>query len=151
MTKVEINGFEHIERLSFRKLFDDPEVEVVAINDLTDAVMLAHLLKFDSVQGGYGLNHTITNIENSITVDDVEIPIFKEADPAKLPWKELDVDIVLECTSFFTSKKKSQAHVDAGAKKVHLRIFFLREKMIRPCFYTGRLTFLKRAKKKKRS
>lgn len=118
MTKVEINGFGRIGRLSFRKLFDDPEVEVVAINDLTDAAMLAHLLKFDSVQGGYGLNHTITNTENSITVDDVEIPIFKEADPAKLPWKELDVDIALECTGFFTSKEKSQAHVDAGAKKV---------------------------------
>lgn len=118
MTKVAINGFGRIGRLSFRKMFDDPDIEIVAINDLTDAGMLAHLLKFDSVQGHYGGSHEITNGSNSITVDGKEIPIYSEADPANLPWKELDVDIVLECTGFFTSKEKSKVHLQAGAKKV---------------------------------
>ena len=118
MVKIAINGFGRIGRLSFRKVFDDPEFEVVAINDLTSPDMLAHLLKYDSVQGRYADSHEVTSSDNSITVDGREIRIFSEADPVNLPWKELDVDVVLECTGFFTSKEKSQAHIDAGAKKV---------------------------------
>lgn len=118
MVKIAINGFGRIGRLSFRKVFDDPEFEVVAINDLTSPDMLAHLLKYDSVQGRYADLHEVTSSENSISVDGDEIRIFSEADPVNLPWKELDVDVVLECTGFFTSKEKSQAHIDAGAKKV---------------------------------
>ncbi|MBQ9179479.1 MAG: type I glyceraldehyde-3-phosphate dehydrogenase [Firmicutes bacterium] len=118
MVKIAINGFGRIGRLSFRKVFDDPEFEVVAINDLTSPDMLAHLLKYDSVQGRYADLHDVKSTENSISVDGDEIRIFSEADPVNLPWKELDVDVVLECTGFFTSKEKSQAHIDAGAKKV---------------------------------
>lgn len=115
--KIAINGFGRIGRLSFRKVFGDSKYEVVAINDLTSPDMLAYLLKYDSVQGPFR-DHTVENDEKSITVDSKNIPIFSEADPSKLPWKELDVDIVLECTGFFASKAKSQAHIDAGAKKV---------------------------------
>ena len=118
MTKIAINGFGRIGRLAFRKVFDDPECEVVAINDLTSPAMLAHLLKYDSVQGRYSASHDVTNDDNSITVDGKKIPIFSESDAANLPWGEYDVDIVLECTGFYTSKAKSQAHIDAGAKKV---------------------------------
>ena len=117
MIKVAINGFGRIGRLTFRKIFGDSNFEVVAINDLTSPDMLAYLLKYDSVQGPYR-DHTVENDENSITVDGKQIKIFSEADPSKLPWGELDVDIVLECTGFFASKAKSQAHIDAGAKKV---------------------------------
>ena len=115
-TKIAINGFGRIGRLAFRQIFEDKSMEVVAINDLTDPKMLAHLLKYDSVQGRY--NHEVTCDETSITVDGTKITILAEKDPANLPWKELGVDIVLECTGFFTSKAKSQAHIDAGAKKV---------------------------------
>ena len=115
-TKIAINGFGRIGRLAFRQIFEDKSMEVVAINDLTDPKMLAHLLKYDSVQGRY--KHEVTCDENSITVDGTKITILAEKDPANLPWKELGVDIVLECTGFFTSKAKSQAHIDAGAKKV---------------------------------
>ena len=118
MTRIAINGFGRIGRLAFRKVFDDPECEVVAINDLTSPAMLAHLLKYDSVQGRYSASHDVTNDDNSITVDGKKIPIFSESDAANLPWGEYDVDIVLECTGFYTSKAKSQAHIDAGAKKV---------------------------------
>ncbi|MBQ6370082.1 MAG: type I glyceraldehyde-3-phosphate dehydrogenase [Firmicutes bacterium] len=118
MTKIAINGFGRIGRLAFRMVFEDPECEVVAINDLTSPNMLAHLLKYDSVQGRYSATHTVTSDENSLTVDGKKIPIFSEADASKLPWGEYDVDIVLECTGFYTSKAKSQAHIDAGAKKV---------------------------------
>ena len=118
MVKIAINGFGRIGRLAFRKVFDDPECEVVAINDLTSPAMLAHLLKYDSVQGRYSASHDVTNDDNSITVDGKKIPIFSESDAANLPWGEYDVDIVLECTGFYTSKAKSQAHIDAGAKKV---------------------------------
>ena len=115
--KIAINGFGRIGRLTFRKVFGDSKYEVVAINDLTSPDMLAYLLKYDSVQGPFR-DHKVENDEKSLTVDGKQIPVFSEADPSKLPWGELDVDIVLECTGFFASKAKSQAHIDAGAKKV---------------------------------
>lgn len=115
--KVAINGFGRIGRLAFRKIFGDPEFEIVAVNDLTKPDMLAYLLKYDSVQGAYR-DHTVEHNEEFITVDGEKINIYSEPDPAKLPWKALDVDVVLECTGFFASKAKSQAHIDAGAKKV---------------------------------
>lgn len=117
MIKLAINGFGRIGRMAFRKVFDDSEFDVVAINDLTQPGMLAHLLKHDSVQGQYR-GHRVEHGENSITVDGKEITIYAEADAAKLPWKSLGVDVVLECTGFYTSKEKAQAHIDAGAKKV---------------------------------
>ena len=117
MVKVAINGFGRIGRLSFRKIFGNEKFEVVAINDLTDPKMLAYLLKHDSVQGAYA-GHTGECDEKSLTIDGKNIRVYKEADPKNLPWGELGVDIVLECTGFFTSKAKSQAHLDAGAKKV---------------------------------
>ena len=115
--KVAINGFGRIGRLAFRQMFVAEGYEVVAINDLTDPKMLANLLKYDSAQGRWA-GHEITAGEGSITVDGHEIRIYKEADASKLPWKELDVDVVLECTGFYTKKAKAQAHIDAGAKKV---------------------------------
>ena len=115
--RVAINGFGRIGRLAARKILGDKQMEIVAINDLTEPRMLAHLLKYDSSQGMYK-GHDVTFDENSITVDGKRIPIYKEADASKLPWKELDIDVVLECTGFYTSKAKSQAHIDAGAKKV---------------------------------
>ena len=115
--KIAINGFGRIGRLSFRKLIVDEGVEIAAINDLTSADMLAYLLKYDSVQGTF-TGHDISNDETSITIDGKKIPIFKESDASKLPWGELGIDVVLECTGFYTSKEKSQAHIDAGAKKV---------------------------------
>ncbi len=115
-TKIAINGFGRIGRLSFRKMFEDDKFDVVAINDLTTTEMLAYLLKYDSVQGNLG--HDVDHDEEHIIVGDKKIKIYKEADPAKLPWGELGVDIVLECTGFFASKAKAQAHIDAGAKKV---------------------------------
>lgn len=117
MIKIAINGFGRIGRLAFRQIFEDESMEVVAINDLTEPEMLAHLLKYDSVQGRYK-GHEVTFDEKSITVDGKVIPIYAEKDAKDLPWKELGVDIVLECTGFYTSKAKSQAHIDAGAKKV---------------------------------
>lgn len=117
MTKIAINGFGRIGRLAFRQIFEDETMEVTAINDLTEPAMLAHLLKYDSVQGGYR-GHTVTSDENSITVDGKKITILSEKDPQQLPWKELGIDIVLECTGFFCSKAKSEAHLRAGAKKV---------------------------------
>ena len=115
--KVAINGFGRIGRLAFRQVFDDPALEVVAINDLTAPKMLAHLLKYDSVQGRYS-GHEVEWDEDSITVDGKNIPVYAEADAHNLPWGKLGVDVVLECTGFYTSKEKSQAHIDAGAKKV---------------------------------
>jgi glyceraldehyde 3-phosphate dehydrogenase len=117
MIRLAINGFGRIGRLAFRKVHEMPEFQVVAINDLTSPEMLSYLLKFDSVQGSY-TNHMISWDENSITVDGDKIPVYKEAEAQNLPWGELDIDIVLECTGFYTSKEKSQAHIDAGAKKV---------------------------------
>ena len=115
--KIAINGFGRIGRLAFRQIFDDPEFDVVAINDLTKPEMLCYLLKYDSVQGPFR-NHKVECTENSLVVDGKEIKIYSDADPKNLPWKELDVDIVLECTGFFASKEKSKAHLEAGAKKV---------------------------------
>ena len=134
--KIGINGFGRIGRLAFRQMFEAPGYEVVAINDLTSPKMLAHLLKYDTAQGGfagtYGEGkHTVTykdavlaedgktvKIPGSITVDGKEITIYAKPNAAELPWGELEVDVVLECTGFYTSKAKSQAHIDAGAKKV---------------------------------
>ena len=113
---IAINGFGRIGRLAFRQIFADDNMEIAAINDLTEPKMLAHLLKYDSVQGNFG--HDVDHDEEHIIVGDKKIRIYKEADPAKLPWGELGVDIVLECTGFFASKAKAQAHIDAGAKKV---------------------------------
>jgi glyceraldehyde 3-phosphate dehydrogenase len=115
--KVAINGFGRIGRLAFRLMFDDPEFDIVAINDLTDADTLAYLLKYDSAQGGFKQD-TIKSLENAIEVDGQEIKIYAEKNPADLPWGDLDVDVVIECTGFFCSKDASQAHIDAGAKKV---------------------------------
>ena len=115
--RVAINGFGRIGRLSFRKMFGNDNIDIVAINDLTDPEMLAHLLKYDSVQGSYS-GHTVTSDSNSISVDEKKIAVYSETDPAQLPWEELNVDIVLECTGVFTSKEKAKAHIDAGAKKV---------------------------------
>ena len=118
MVKVAINGFGRIGRLAFRQMFQADGYEIVAINDLTDPKMLAHLLKYDSAQGRYALADKVEAKEDSIVVDGKEIKIYKEADATNLPWGELGVDVVLECTGFYTSKEKSMAHIKAGAKKV---------------------------------
>ena len=117
--KVAINGFGRIGRLAFRQMFGAEGFEVVAINDLTSPKMLAHLLKYDSTQGNYAAQgHVVEAGEDFITVDGKKITIYAKANAAELPWGELGVDVVLECTGFYTSKAKAQAHIDAGAKKV---------------------------------
>ena len=116
--KVAINGFGRIGRLAFRQMFDAEGYEVVAINDLTSPKMLAYLLKYDSSQGKYEYADAVEAGEDYITVNGKKITIYKEPDASKLPWGELDVDVVLECTGFYTSKAKAEAHVAAGAKKV---------------------------------
>ena len=117
--KVAINGFGRIGRLAFRQMFGAEGYEVVAINDLTSPKMLAHLLKYDSTQGNYAAQgHVVEAGEDFITVDGKKITIYAKANAAELPWGELGVDVVLECTGFYTSKAKAQAHIDAGAKKV---------------------------------
>ena len=116
--KVAINGFGRIGRLAFRQMFGAEGYEVVAINDLTSPKMLAHLLKYDSSQGKYALADKVTAGEDSITVDGKTLKIYKEPDANNCPWGELDVDVVLECSRFYTSKEKAQAHINAGAKKV---------------------------------
>ncbi len=122
--KVAINGFGRIGRLAFRQMFGAEGYEVVAINDLTSAKMLAHLLKYDSTQGNYvAAGHTVDFHEgegedNYIVVDGKKIVIYKMPNAADLPWGQLGVDVVLECTGFYTSKAKAQAHIDAGARKV---------------------------------
>ena len=116
--KVAIKGLGRIGRLAFRQMFNAEGYEVVAINDLTSPKMLAHLLKYDSSQGKYALADTVSYTDDSIIVDGKEIKIYKEANAENLPWGELDVDVVLECTGFYTSKEKASAHVKAGAKKV---------------------------------
>jgi len=123
MVKVAINGFGRIGRLAFRQMFEADGYEVVAINDLTSPKMLAHLLKYDTAQGGFAGKfgegkHTVDFTEDSIIVDGKEIKISKEADANNCPWKKYNVDVVLECTGFYTSKDKAQAHINAGAKKV---------------------------------
>ena len=121
--KVAINGFGRIGRLAFRQMFNAEGYEVVAINDLTSPKMLAHLLKYDTAQGsflghiGEG-KHTVSATDDSIIVDGKEIKIYAEKNAADCPWGKLDVDVVLECTGFYTSKEKSMAHIQAGAKKV---------------------------------
>jgi len=116
--KVAINGFGRIGRLAFRQMFGAEGFEIVAINDLTSPKMLAHLLKYDSTQGKYALADKVEAGEDSIIVDGKEIKIYAKANAAELPWGEIGVDVVLECTGFYTSKAKAQAHIDAGAKKV---------------------------------
>ena len=130
--RVAINGFGRIGRLAFRQMFGAEGFEIVAINDLTSPKMLAHLLKYDTMQGNYvRMGHTVDYKDavlaedgktvvtpGSIIVDGKEITIYAMAKAAELPWKALDVDVVLECTGFYTSKEKAQAHIDAGAKKV---------------------------------
>ena len=116
--KVAINGFGRIGRLAFRQMFGAEGYEIVAINDLTSPKMLAHLLKYDSAQGRYEKAETVEAGEDSITVDGKTIKIYSEKDAANLPWGEIGVDVDLECTGFYTSKDKAQAHIDAGAKKV---------------------------------
>lgn len=117
MTKVAINGFGRIGRLAFRKIVGMDDIEVVAINDLTAPEMLAYLLRFDSVQGTFH-GHEVSSTEDSIVVDGKKIRIYSEPDASKLPWGELGIDLVLECTGFYTSKAKAQAHLDAGAGRV---------------------------------
>lgn len=116
--KVAINGFGRIGRLAFRQMFGAEGYEVVAINDLTNPKMLAHLLKYDSAQGRYAKAETVEAKEDAIVVDGKEIKIYAERNAADLPWGEIGVDVVLECTGFYVSKEKSQAHINAGAKKV---------------------------------
>ena len=117
--KVAINGFGRIGRLAFRQMFGAEGFEIVAINDLTSPKMLAHLLKYDSTQGNYAAHgHVVEAGEDNIVVDGKKITIYAKANAAELPWGELGVDVVLECTGFYTSKAKAQAHIDAGAKKV---------------------------------
>ena len=115
--KVAINGFGRIGRLAFRQMFGAEGYEIVAINDLTSPKMLAHLLKYDSAQGRYEKADTVVAGDESITVDGKEIKIYAIKDANELPWGEIGVDVVLECTGFYTSKDKAQAHINAGAKK----------------------------------
>ncbi len=130
VTKVAINGFGRIGRLAFRQMFGAEGYEVVAINDLTSPKMLAHLLKYDTMQGNYARNHEVSSCEavlnedgtvkenGYIVVDGKKITIYAMAKAAELPWGKLGIDVVLECTGFYTSKAKAQAHIDAGAKNV---------------------------------
>ena len=117
MKKVAINGFGRIGRLVFRLMVEDDDLEVVAINDLTDAEQLAYLLKYDTNHGNYKLDDITFDSEN-IIIDGKKIRVYSEKDPSMLPWKELDIDVVFECTGLFTSLEKAHAHIDAGAKKV---------------------------------
>lgn len=114
--KVAINGFGRIGRLVYRQIFHMEGIDVVAVNDLTNPKMLAHLLKYDSAQGRF--NAEVSATENSIIVNGDEIKIYAQKDPAQIPWKDHDVDVVLECTGFFTDKAKAEAHLKAGAKRV---------------------------------
>ena len=116
MVKIAINGFGRIGRLALRKILEECDMSVVAINDLTDTKMLAHLLKYDTAQGIF--DKDISFDEDSISVDGNNIKVFKEQDPEKLPWKELDVDIVIESTGMFTKKDLAMKHISAGAKRV---------------------------------
>ncbi len=114
--KVAINGFGRIGRLVFRQIYNQQGIDVVAINDLTSPKVLAHLLKYDSAQGPFGKEVTYT--DNSITVEGNEIKIYAQKDPSQIPWGTHEVDVVLECTGFFTDKAKAEAHIAAGAKRV---------------------------------
>ncbi len=140
--KVAINGFGRIGRLAFRQMFGAEGYEIVAINDLTSPKMLAHLLKYDSAQGRYDKADTVVAGEDSIKVDGKEIKIYAKPNAAELPWGEIGVDVVLECTGFYTTKEKAQAHIDAGAKKVVISapagsdlptvVFGVNEKILKP-------------------
>ena len=114
--KVAINGFGRIGRLAFRQIYNMEGIEVVAINDLTKPNVLAHLLKYDTAQGRFGQN--VTHSENAINVNGKEITIYAQKDPAQIPWGAHNVDVVLECTGFFTDKEKAEGHIKAGAKRV---------------------------------
>lgn len=114
--KVAINGFGRIGRLALRLMINDPEFDVVAVNDLTDPAMLAHLFKYDSAQKKF--EGTVEVKEGAFVVNGKEIKSFSKPNPEELPWKELGVDVVLECTGFFTKEEKAMAHINAGAKKV---------------------------------
>ncbi len=116
--KVAINGFGRIGRLAFRVMFGNPEFEIVAVNDLTDAQQLAYLLKYDTAQGRYKADSISYDENNNIIVDGVKVPVFAVKDPAELPWKALNVDVVLECTGLFVKKELAEKHIQAGAKKV---------------------------------
>ena len=116
--KIAINGFGRIGRLAFRQLFNESDMEIVAINDLSNPDMLAYLLKYDSCQKDYEYKDKISSTENSIIVDGKEIKTFKESDASNLPWGELGVDVVVECTGFYTSREKAMIHINSGAKKV---------------------------------
>ncbi len=116
--KVAINGFGRIGRLGFGQMFGAEGYEVVAVNDLVDAKMLAHLLKYDSTQGRYALCDKVEAKENAIVVDGKEITIYAEKDAQDLPWGKIGVDVVLECSGFYASKEKASAHIAAGARKV---------------------------------
>ncbi len=114
--KVAINGFGRIGRLVFRQIYNMEGIDVVAINDLTSPKVLAHLLKYDSAQGGF--HQTVTSTDNSIVVNGHEVKIYAQKDPAQIPWGAHDVDVVIESTGFFTDKDKAAAHLTAGAKRV---------------------------------
>jgi glyceraldehyde 3-phosphate dehydrogenase len=114
--KVAINGFGRIGRLAYRQIYNMPDIDVVAINDLTSPSVLAHLLKYDTAQGRF--NETVTSTDNSIIVNGDEIKIYAQRNPAEIPWGTHEVDVVLECTGFFTDKAKAEAHITAGAKRV---------------------------------
>jgi glyceraldehyde 3-phosphate dehydrogenase len=114
--KVAINGFGRIGRLVYRQIYNMQGIDVVAINDLTSPKVLAHLLKYDSAQGRFDAN--VTSTEDSIVVNGDSVKIYAQKDPAQIPWNSHDVDVVLECTGFFTDKAKAEAHITAGAKKV---------------------------------
>lgn len=117
-TRVAINGFGRIGRLSFRIAYERTDIEIVALNDLTDTKTLAHLLKYDTNYGEY--HHEISHTENSIIVDSTEIPVFSEKDPAQLPWSDHNVDVVIESTGRFRTEEQARAHITAGAQKVVL-------------------------------
>ncbi|HYD22354.1 MAG TPA: type I glyceraldehyde-3-phosphate dehydrogenase [Flavipsychrobacter sp.] len=114
--KVAINGFGRIGRLAFRQIYNMEGIEVVAINDLTKPNVLAHLLKYDTAQGRF--SQEVTHSDNSITVNGKEVKIYAQKDPAQIPWGQHEVDVVLECTGFFTDREKAEAHITAGAKRV---------------------------------
>ncbi|WP_443657861.1 type I glyceraldehyde-3-phosphate dehydrogenase [Chitinophaga sedimenti] len=114
--KIGINGFGRIGRLVYRQIYNMPGIDVVAINDLTSPKVLAHLLKYDSAQGRFETE--VTSTDNSISVNGEEVKIYAQKDPAQIPWKEHNIDVVIECTGFFTDKDKAEAHITAGAKRV---------------------------------
>lgn len=117
MIRIAINGFGRIGRLAFRQIYNSKDIEVVAINDLSDTKVLSHLLKYDTMQGSF-MKEKIDYTEDDLIVDGKSIHVYKESDPENLPWRELNVDIVFECTGLFTSKEKSMKHILAGARKV---------------------------------